>query len=354
LTDLLYCLAKTETEGEKNVRTMNRRQFLALSGAASLLAAFPRSLFPVAPLSQAAPAPLGRVATWWRQTVHTEPSQNAPFVASKGRDEIIPLYAAVVGEAPWPTNPIWYQTSGGYIHSGYVQPVEDAPQSEIIAPVEEPGFWAEVCVPVAEATWQPGSPYVAYRLYHGTVYRVIRAVGDGGDWFYQLQDGLTWSPGPFVPTRSLRRIPAEQLTPISPGRPDKTIRINIADQRLTCLEGRHPVFTTRIASGVHGLGTPLGEFQILLQRHTNRMVGGGSDDPYDLPGVPFPVYFTWSGVAIHGTYWHNDYGRRHSHGCVNVTSEAARWVFRWAQPHVPYGEHTLRSPRGEGTRVVVV
>jgi hypothetical protein len=275
-------------------------------------------------------------------------------VASKGRDEVIPLYAAVVGEAPWPTNPIWYHTSGGYVHSGYVQPVEDAPQSEILAPVEEPGFWAEVCVPFAEARWQPGSPYVAYRLYYGTVYRVVGVVEDGGDWFYQLQDGITWWPGPFVPTRSVRRIPVEQLVPISPGRPDKTIQINIADQRLTCLEGDHAVLTTRISSGVYGLGTPLGEFQILYQRHTNRMIGGSGDDRYDLPGVPFPVYFTWSGVAIHGTYWHNDFGRRHSHGCVNVTSDVARWVFRWAEPHVPYSQHTLRSSQGVGTRVLVV
>jgi lipoprotein-anchoring transpeptidase ErfK/SrfK len=235
-----------------------------------------------------------------------------------------------------------------------VQPVEDAPQSEIVAPVEQPGFWAEVCVPFAEARWQPGRPYVAYRLYHGTVYRVVRAVEDGGDWFYQLQDGITWQPGPYVWTQSMRRILPEELTPISPGRLYKTIQISIADQRLTCFEGDQAVFTTRIASGVYGTGTPLGEFRILYQRHTQRMIGGTGDDRYDLPGVAFPVYFTWSGVAIHGTYWHNDYGRRHSHGCVNVTNEAARWVFRWAEPQVPYSEHTLHSPRGEGTRVVVV
>ena len=130
--------------------------------------------------------------------------------------------------------------------------------------------------------------------------------------------------------------------------------INIGDQTLTCFEGDQVVFDTRIASGVYGLGTPLGEFRILLQRHTRRMIGGAADDRYDLPGVAFPVYFTWSGVAIHGTYWHNDYGRRHSHGCVNVTSEDARWIFRWVEPHVAYEEYTLRSPAGEGTRVVVV
>lgn len=343
------------------MKALSRRDFLKYGSAALGCFLTPGSLalprFPLSidePLSKEAPAPLGRIATWWRQAVRTEPSPNAEWVAWKGRDEIIPLHAAVVGEAPWPTNPIWYQTESGYIHSGYVQPVENALQSEVITDVSEPGFWAEVSVPIAEARWRPSSPYVSYKLYYSTVYRVVSAVADEeGNWWYQLQDGLTWSPGLYVPTSSLRRIPPDQLTPISPGRTDKRLQINIPDQTLTCFEGERAVFNTRIASGVYGLGTPLGEFPVLYQRHTQRMIGGGSD-PYDLPGVPFPVYFTWSGVAIHGTYWHNDYGRRHSHGCVNVTSEAARWIFRWAEPHVPYEKHTLRTPRGEGTRVVVV
>jgi len=335
--------------------TINRRQFLVGSGVSLAHLALPRPLlYDDVPRVQAPPAPLGRIATWWRQAVRKEPSQLAEWVTSKGRDDVVPLRASVVGEPPWPTNPIWYETDEGYIHSGYVQPVEDSPQTEVIQAVEEPGFWAQVCVPFAEARWRPLSPYVSYKLYYETVYRVVGAVIDQeGGWWYRLKDGLTWSPGPYVRAQSMRRIPADQLLSISPGRPDKWLRINIPDQRLICFEGERAVFETRIASGVHGLGTPLGEFRILYQRHAQRMIGGG-DDPYDLPGVPFPVYFTWSGVAIHGTYWHNDYGRRHSHGCVNVTSQAARWIFRWVEPHVPYEQHTLRSPYGEGTRVVVV
>jgi hypothetical protein len=335
---------------------INRRDFLTHGSASLALLALPNlMLFDDIPDTKAAPAPFGRIATWWGQVVRTEPTQGADVVASKRRDDVIPLHAAVLGDPPWPSNPVWYQTEGGYIHSGYVQPVENAPQGEVVTEVAEPGFWAEVCIPIAEARWRPNSPYVSYKLYYSTVYRVVDAVADEeGEWWYQLQNGLTWSPGPYVPARSMRRIPPEALAPISPGHPDKRLVINIGDQRLTCLEGEEPVFETRIASGVYGLGTPLGEFRVLIQRHTRRMIGGSEDDRYDLPGVPFPVYFTWSGVAIHGTYWHNDYGRRHSHGCVNVTSAAARWIFRWVEPQVPYGEYTLRSPRGEGTRVTVI
>ncbi len=335
--------------------TVSRRRFLIGSGASFAHLALPRTLLREdIPVVFAPPKPFGRVATWWGQVVRGEPSQSAERVTSLGRDEVIPLRAAVIGDAPWPTNPVWYETEGGYVHSGYVQPVDDAPQSEVVQDVEEPGFWAEVAVPIAEARWRPLSPYVSYKLYYQTVYRVVKAVADDeGGWWYQLKDGLTWSPGPYVRAESMRRVPADQLQPISPGRTDKWLSISIPDQWLACMEGDQAVFETPIASGVYGLGTPLGEFRILYQRHTSRMTGGEEGDRYDLPGVAFPTYFTWSGVAIHGTYWHNDYGRRHSHGCVNVTSEAARWIFRWVEPHVPYTEHTLRTPAGEGTRVVV-
>jgi hypothetical protein len=335
---------------------MTRREFLKLGGTSLALLALPSDpLFTDAPVSEAPPASLGRIATWWRQNVCKEASPSADVVTTKGRDEIIPLCAAVVGEAPWPSNPIWYRTKGGYIHSGYVQPVENSPQSEVVADVGEPGFWAQICVPIAEARWNPASLYTAHKLYYGTVYRVVGATrDDDGNWWYQLKDGITWSPGPYVPTWSVRRIPPDELSPISPGRPHKWIRIDIADQVLICFEREVAVFRTRISSGVGGLGTPLGDHRVLYQRHTQRMVGGSGDGRYDLPGVAFPVYFTRSGVAIHGTYWHNDYGRRHSHGCVNVTNEAARWIFRWVDPAVPYDQHTLMSASGEGTRIVVV
>jgi len=335
--------------------TVSRRRFLIGSGASFAHLALPHTyLYDDIPRVTAPPKAYGRVATWWGQVVRAEPSQRAARVTSLTRDEVIPLRAAVIGDPPWPTNPVWYETEGGYVHSGYIHPVDNAPQSEVVAEVEEPGFWAEVSVPIAEARWRPLSPYVSYKLYHETVYRVVKAVADDeGGWWYQLKDGLTWSPGPYVRAETMRRIPPEQLQPISPGRTDKWLSISIPDQRLACMEGDRVAFETPIASGVYGLGTPLGEFRILYQRHTSRMTGGEEGDRYDLPGVAFPTYFTWSGVAIHGTYWHNDFGRRHSHGCVNVTSDAAQWIFRWVEPHVPYSDHTLRTPPGEGTRVVV-
>jgi len=335
---------------------ISRREFIKGSAVALVEVALPRKAPPFEfTTSEPLPASLGRIATWWRQAVRVEPSPKADWVAWKGRDEVIPLYAAVAGQAPWPSNPIWYQTDGGFIHSGYVQPVENRPNSEVIADVADPGFWAQVCVPIAEARWKPSSPYVARKLYYGTVYRVVKAIVDEhGGWWYQLKEGLTWAPGPYVPTWSVRRILPEEIAPLSPGRTNKWIKIHINAQLLSCIEGDNQVFVTRIGSGLSGTATPRGEFRLLYKRHTQRMIGGSESERYDLPGVAFPVYFTYSGVAVHGTYWHNDYGRRHSHGCVNVTNEAARWIFRWTDPVVPYSEFKVDAPPGGGTRVVVV
>jgi len=339
--------------------TFTRREFLKLGSAALLSlgqAALSHTRAYAGPSDYEEfdhpPKPLGRIISWSAQGVYTSPTIQARRVAWKNHDEVIPLHASLTGEAPWPSNPVWYQTAGGFIHSGYVQPVENAIQSKIATVVRKPGIWAEVCVPYVEAHWDPNSSGVMRRLYYGTVYRVVNAVKDDlGEWWYQLQEGLTWNAGgPYVPARAMRYLSPVDLAPVSPRRQDKWIEINLQEQSLICFEDDIPVFKTRVASGVWDTATPRGEFTVLYKRHTQRMIG----DDYDLAGVAFPVYITQSGVAIHGTYWHNDYGRPHSHGCLNVTSDAARWVFRWVDPTIPYTQHTQLAKTQQGTRVVVV
>ena len=82
-----------------------------------------------------------------------------------------------------------------------------------------------------------------------------------------------------------------------------------------------------------------------------------TDDPdfYNLPGVPFVCYFTDNWIGTHGTYWHNDYGRPRSHGCVNVTVDAARWLWRWTTPAGSLTDFYARpTNRLHGTRIDVV
>lgn len=335
---------------------MTRRSFLRLGSAALVSPMFSTpSHFVYRPAAAALPASLGRIAAGERQAVRSQASLAADWVAWRSYDDVIPLVAAVEGEAPWPSNPIWYQTDGGYIHSALVQPVEDAPNGEVVAEIEKPGMWVQVCVPIAEARVKPDSPKVSRKLYYGTIYRAASAMIDAsGKGWYQLREGIVSKSGVCVPAWSVRRIAPEDLTPLSPGQPDKRIVIDLQSQALTCFEGDTAVFSTVIASGGKGRATPRGKFRITIKRHTDHLAGGSGDERYNLPGVPFPVYFTDSGVAIHGTYWHNDYGRPRSHGCVNVPNPAARWIFRWAEPAIPYQTHSLYLKAGVGTPISVV
>jgi hypothetical protein len=58
----------------------------------------------------------------------------------------------------------------------------------------------------------------------------------------------------------------------------------------------------------------------------------GALDAYELPGVPWTMAFHEDGYALHGSYWHNNYGRQMSHGCVNMRNQDALWLFRWSEP----------------------
>ncbi len=333
-------------------KSITRRDFLKLSSGAFAWSILPRSL---RSRGLAAPASLGRMTSGARQPVRAETKLKGKIIAYRQFDEIIPLYAALEGEAPWPSNPIWYQTDGGFIHSAFVQPVENAPDGNVLTSIDQPGMWMQVCVPIAEARFRPDSPYVARKLYYGTVYRVIAATQAGkGDWWYRLQEGIAYSPGPYVPAWSMRRLSDGELSPLSPDRTDKRIEIDIAHQNLTCFEGDTPAFSTRIASGLPGTITPRGERRVIRKQFTAYMIGGQGAGYYNLPGVPFPTYFTQSGVAIHGTYWHNDFGRPKSHGCVNVSNDAAQFVFRWTTPAVPYDQFNLSVKPDEGTLVHVI
>jgi hypothetical protein len=73
---------------------------------------------------------------------------------------------------------------------------------------------------------------------------------------------------------------------------------------------------------------------------------------YNLPGVPWCSYFTAAGAAMHGTYWHNDFGRRNSAGCVNLSPANAKKIFRWTLPHSGPTDREVRDEEN-GTPVLI-
>jgi hypothetical protein len=165
----------------------------------------------------------------------------------------------------------------------------------------------------------------------------------------------------WVLARDLRRIPREEMAPLHPFVGDKRMEADLSAQRLTCYEGDEIVFTTPFSSGMAGeTSTVTGQKCILLKqasRHMSNVPYEGMDeedqpppdDIFDLPGVPWNLFFDLNGTAIHGTYWHNDFGIRRSHGCLNVPIEAARWLYRWVHPIGGYEDSFVQSDCRVGT-----
>jgi LysM repeat protein len=107
----------------------------------------------------------------------------------------------------------------------------------------------------------------------------------------------------------------------------KWIEVNLTNQTLTAWQGDVAVLHTKISSGRKNTPTVTGHFKVLRKYKAQRMSGPG----YDLPGVPWVMYF-YSGYAIHGAYWHNNFGVPMSHGCVNVRVEESEMLYEWAPP----------------------
>ncbi len=135
---------------------------------------------------------------------------------------------------------------------------------------------------------------------------------------------------------------------------EKWIEVDLATQTLRAWEGNKKVMEFAISSGKWG-PTPTGTFNIWYKTRYQSMVGGSKElgTYYNLPNVPNNMFF-YQGYALHGAYWHNNFGHPMSHGCVNEPLANAAQIFEWAGPVVPAGQNAVRStPENPGTRVFV-
>lgn len=112
----------------------------------------------------------------------------------------------------------------------------------------------------------------------------------------------------------------------------KRIVIDRSEQTLYAYEGDTLFMKEKVSTGLKGMETPRGNFSIYSKLPSRYMQGplpGISDQEYDLPGVPWTMYFNADGAAIHGAYWHNNFGTKWSHGCVNLPIEKAEELYKW-------------------------
>ena len=131
---------------------------------------------------------------------------------------------------------------------------------------------------------------------------------------------FTASPTP-TPTLTPTKVPADQ------SQTGKWIEVDLSQQRLYAHEGQNTVMTAVVSTGTRWYPTVTGRFHVYAKYRAVRMTGPG----YDLPNVPWTMFF-YGGYAIHGTYWHRNFGTPMSHGCVNMTIGEAKQLYEWA-PH---------------------
>ncbi len=127
---------------------------------------------------------------------------------------------------------------------------------------------------------------------------------------------------PAAPAAAPAEAPAAAVNAPTSGR---WIDVNVTTQTLSAYEGDKLVFTTKVSTGRARTPTVLGRFRIRTKLRSQAMSGPG----YYLPNVPYVMYFH-AGYAIHGTYWHNNFGHPMSHGCVNMRTSEAKWLYEWA------------------------
>ena len=164
-----------------------------------------------------------------------------------------------------------------------------------------------------------------------------------------------WENHPISPLlTSVDTLSKKETAVLGVSSDEKWIEIDLSDQRLKAWQGSSLFLESLISSGLWNK-TPPGEYRIWYKIKYTKMEGGvkGQRSYYYLPNVPFAMFF-YGDYSIHGTYWHNNFGNRMSHGCVNTPTPVAEQLFYWTDPPLPDGKKWARSTADNpGTRVVV-
>jgi lipoprotein-anchoring transpeptidase ErfK/SrfK len=133
--------------------------------------------------------------------------------------------------------------------------------------------------------------------------------------------------------------PATAPAPVNAPTTGKWIDVNVGNQTISAYEGDVLQKTISVSTGVPRTPTVLGTFKVLSKYQAVHMIGGTPGfDYYDLPNVPYTMFF-FRGYAIHGTYWHKNFGHPMSHGCVNLPTDEAKWFYEWAPIGTPVVVH---------------
>jgi lipoprotein-anchoring transpeptidase ErfK/SrfK len=296
------------------------------------------------------------------------PDLDSPTVGKIYEDAVLPWLREVVGQRPYRTNQRWVETPQGYVWAPFLQPVRNQPNVPVASfPVTSlgQGMWAEVTIPYVDLILEnppARSPYLQNtpqpRLYYSQVVWVDKIMtGLDGQIYYLVNERYGFGDLLWAAAEAFRPLTIEELQPIHADAEDKRIVVDASRQTIACYEGQHEVYFARVSTGmkydINGnrvdiWETPVGIRPVWRKLISVHMTGGTTGGGWDIIGVSWTTLFEGNGVAIHSTFWHNNFGEPMSQGCVNCQPEDAKWIFRWSLPEVQYdpGDVTIGWPGG--------
>ncbi len=171
----------------------------------------------------------------------------------------------------------------------------------------------------------PGGPQAAEtglrKWRYNLVYIFASVEVDG--WLWYLVGPDQWVEQRFV----AKSLPVERPDGVS----GRWVAVDLYEQTLIAYEEDTPVFATVISSGLTDWETNEGVFEVWYRLTVGSMSGSeGEHDAYSLDAVPWTMYFDGD-ISLHGTYWHDGFGYRRSHGCVNMSISDSAWVYEWTR-----------------------
>ncbi len=267
----------------------------------------------------------GRLAD--NANVYSQPTRASAIVRNVGDGY---LFATVNRWSNNAAGETWYEINyGEYVHEDDIALVETSEFQgvEVTQQPERPFGWVvREITPSSEPDGEPNTLFAKLTRYDFV--QIYNTVLGEDDWiWYDIGNGR-WVKQTYF-----------SIVDVSPrpegvGENEYWTEVDLYEQTFAAYEGDRMVYATVISSGLNRFPTREGLFQVWERLDEYKMSGAeGREDYYFLEDIPSIMYFDkLIGAALHGTYWHDRYGYKQSHGCVNMTIKDAEWVYAWSAP----------------------
>lgn len=266
----------------------------------------------------------GRLADF--ANVYPEPTRAVGPVRNVGDGY---LFATISRQLTNESGETWYQINPGeFVHSEDVTlaTASDFQGFAINSQPERPFGWVvQDVTPSREPDGEPDSSLA--KLLRYTFVQIYDAKLGEEDWIWYDIGHNQWVRQTYFSLVDVNQRPE------SVGENEFWVEVDLYEQTFAAYEGDRMVYATLISSGLNQWATREGLFQVWDRLTEYKMSGAeGKIDYYFLEDIPYIMYFDDSiGAALHGTYWHDRFGYKHSHGCVNMPILDAEWTFNWSE-----------------------